>query len=481
MPDVFLSYAHLDNAQGWITALQTYLQDRVAMLVGRAVDLYRDPKLDGADAVWDTLEAQIDAAKLFVSVLTPRYVRSESCRRELECFRRVTGRDIRLDHSFRLIRVLKTPFHPDLLPDPLTDIDTTGFSFYEIGEHDHALYEFPSDARLPDHAKFIAACEKLSQSLAGLLDKMEARPVSQARKRIFVAETTSDRKSDRAFIVNELAANYEVTPRAELSKDLDPLTAELGVALQNCALSVHLLGATYGVIPDPEPVRSMGSIQAEAATTVKRLVWLPDHLTITDQRQQSFASTLESQAGDNLEFLRCSKDAFLSHLRDVLQELEEPPPPKVFGKAVYLVSNEDDLVQAPFRALRKCLLDAGVIVEQPAFEGDLNELTQAERDSLQRSNATLIYYGTARDVWVRNRRVALLKALATIENGGIHDRALYLCSPETVSKRGVYMDLPGNVLVEASGFKPLVILGNCGEFDGNQLQPLFQRLNASAQ
>src|SRR4029077_3807860 len=99
-----------------------------------------------------------------------------------------------------------------------------------------------------------------------------------------------------------------------------------------------------------------------------------------------------------LEVLRKGFQDFVVHLLDVIKSPKYTPGG--YGKAVYLVSNEEDLTRIQLRVMRKCILDRGVRVEQPVYEGDVEELRSAERQALLQTNATVIFYGVARDTWV---------------------------------------------------------------------------------
>ncbi len=92
MPGIFISYAHIDNeplvdgGAGWVSSLHKVLEKRLAMLLGERPEIWRDRELRGHDFFDQTIAEHIESAAIFVSMLTPRYVRSDYCRKELDTF-----------------------------------------------------------------------------------------------------------------------------------------------------------------------------------------------------------------------------------------------------------------------------------------------------------------------------------------------------------------------------------------------------------
>src|SRR5262249_33642121 len=92
---VFISYAHIDNnhfsgtSSGWIDLLHERLEIRLAQLLGRQPKIWRDRKLAGNDVFNDTIVIELSRTAILLSVVTPRYVQSTSCRRELQDFLRL--------------------------------------------------------------------------------------------------------------------------------------------------------------------------------------------------------------------------------------------------------------------------------------------------------------------------------------------------------------------------------------------------------
>jgi hypothetical protein len=81
--DVFISYAHVDNEtlaagqDGWVSLLHDRLRKRLRQLLGEEVKIWRDPKLQGNDEFADTLVIRVSKAGVLLSVLSPRYIKSD--------------------------------------------------------------------------------------------------------------------------------------------------------------------------------------------------------------------------------------------------------------------------------------------------------------------------------------------------------------------------------------------------------------------
>jgi hypothetical protein len=89
---LFISYAHIDNQplspdqQGWVSRFHASLEAMLSMRLGRKALIWRDKKRAGNDVFADEIVAQFPKTALLISVLTPRYVESEWCTREVREF-----------------------------------------------------------------------------------------------------------------------------------------------------------------------------------------------------------------------------------------------------------------------------------------------------------------------------------------------------------------------------------------------------------
>lgn len=86
---VFISYAHIDNLplspehQGWISRFHQTFSVFLSQRMGGQAQIWRDQKLQGNDIFSDEIVNQFSETALFISIISPRYVRSDWCKRKL--------------------------------------------------------------------------------------------------------------------------------------------------------------------------------------------------------------------------------------------------------------------------------------------------------------------------------------------------------------------------------------------------------------
>jgi hypothetical protein len=136
---IFISYSHIDNQplppeqQGWITRFHQTLQGLLNMRLGRDAAIWRDDKLSGNDVFADEIVQQFKDVALLISVLTPRYIKSEWCTREARLFCQEAEKNggLVVENKSRLLKVVKTPFDTlDSLPDAFKSV--LGYDFYAL-------------------------------------------------------------------------------------------------------------------------------------------------------------------------------------------------------------------------------------------------------------------------------------------------------------------------------------------------------------
>jgi predicted Rossmann-fold nucleotide-binding protein len=160
--DAYISYAHVDNAEGWVDQFSARLQDRLGQLTGGRSRIWSDNS--GIDPTYFMAFA-LSTSATFICLISPAYLKSEFCRQELDFFLKGST-----PGENRLFPVLKYPVSTEEFPAALRDL--LQYRFFD---------EDPSTMR-PRELSFDHESEQLFEVLNGLaydlsrvLKRMKAR------------------------------------------------------------------------------------------------------------------------------------------------------------------------------------------------------------------------------------------------------------------------------------------------------------------
>jgi hypothetical protein len=162
--DVYISYSHLDSE--WINQFQKVLDTRLGMLSARHVRIWRDQKLSGADQFDQSITDNIVTSNVLVAVITPAYLSSDWCRRELDTFLKgveQTG-GLTFGAQSRAFVVFRMPVPRDQIPNELSQV--AGYRFYRPEESESSRFvEFE-----PSSKEFYDGIDRLAQDIQRLLN-----------------------------------------------------------------------------------------------------------------------------------------------------------------------------------------------------------------------------------------------------------------------------------------------------------------------
>ena len=463
--DVFISYAHLDNESplagqtGWITEFHRALSVRVSQIVGRELDIWRDPKLSGNDIFAETIQNQLPQAAVLVSVLSPRYVKSEWCTREFKAFCDAYSASggIALGEKARIFKVVKTPVSLPEEPDRLRDLleQLLGYEFFQTDPQSGKFHEVGTEMK----QEYWTRLDDLAQDIAALLARMAepnhspATATDQHKPVIYIAETSLDLKEERAAVRRDLERRgYTVLPTRPIPLDAEGLSEFVAGELSRATLSVHMVGIRYGLVPDGSEISvvetqlSLAEQRGEKGDFA-RLVWMPGGLGtpalgVSDARNQKFIARLRSDDGwnANADLLEAGLETLKSAIDERLRLLERPshiPPPKSETAAqpaaqIYLICDQLDQGQAS--DLHKFLFDSGFEVTLPLFDGDEADIRSEHEQALNTCDAVVIFYGSASELFLRKKLRDLL-GCAGSRKQPFRAKAISVWPPMTDAKR----------------------------------------------
>jgi hypothetical protein len=456
----FISYAHIDNQplptekDGWVTLFHEALEQLLAGRLGGQAEIWRDDKLRGNDMFSDEIVAQFPRTAALVSILTPRYVKSEWCTKELLRFCDAAERTggLVVDNKCRVFKVVKLPVEArEELPRVLAEV--LGYEFYEIA--DHAPRELDPAYGEQSKQDFLRKVAKLAWDIKLLLDRLSAtggaaddvgKDATSPRPVVFLAECSRDRREAREVLETELKRlGYTVLPDRPLPSDEGEYVSAVEALLQRSDLAVHLVGSGYGAIPDGASQKSIVVLQNELAVkrcrqgALTRVVWLPDGIVSEHPAQAAFIDALRTQpaaqfgadliTGD-LQTLRGTVHAALKKLERSASAAPSPPDASM-RKRIHVVCDARDRKDA-LGLLRVLREKADVTL--PVFTGDAAAVRAANHSLLMACDAVILYYGAGDEAWKFHQQNELRRIRALRGDRPLPPELLYLAAPVTDDK-----------------------------------------------
>ena len=445
--DIFISYSHTDNdplikgSLGWVAFFEDLLRKRLRVRIRPEVRIFRDTKLQLFGEFPDQLSGTISRSAVFVCILSPGYIGSEWCTRELREFLNVK------DSNNRIIKVVKTVFDGN---DPNGEVHSLlkrvehvlECRFYKKDESSELIEDLEPEVK-PDHiAHFYDLVEEIAQNLEKLfkqlisdLQQPDSPPptINKDEITVYLAETTKDLAGKRDEIRTELLQyQCNVLPNDPLPQEGGQLITKANSWLSQASLSVHLIGSSYGAVPEEER-RSVPQIQYDIAAELDaqkkltQLIWMPEGLTSADERQQQFIANIKNSGAELLQ-------NSVEDLKTEIHKKLKPPPANLWGDDgavnVSLFCNDQDMESV--RPLYSYL----TVTECFRVKFPLRESSSLENNKLltQTSDAVILYYGTGDDEWFATIWKLIKRQISAVRNSTVVAKAIYAANPETFEK-----------------------------------------------
>jgi len=441
--DVLITFAEKDNeaAQkselGWVSQFKKFLELMLLQVLGSKPNIVLKSEFDTATA------PALNNAAILVAILTKEFVESGRCLDNVETFHKATE----ASKINRVFKVLKAPLTLQEQAPRLRDL--IGYDMYQLDtetgmEKEYSDF-FSQEAEKQYWMKLVDLAYDIHDALMILNQgdiKSEVKNIYK-RKSIYLSETGHDISVQRNIIKRELQRHgYIVLPKNTLPANVKDVEREAKRDLEECSLSIHLIGSAYGEIPEGSD-RSIVDIQnrlaAETALSKKqskqdfsRLIWISQNLKNASDKQKSFIDTIkrDTEAQEGAEILQNPLEDFKNIMREELLEAQErAKPDESGGKSIYLVHDKID--ENEVKLFRDVIEKSGFKVLMPAFEGELLEVRKQHIENLRNFDGAIIFKGKVNDQWVRMKVLDLLKAPGFGRRKPILGKALV--APENVN------------------------------------------------
>lgn len=381
MPDIFVSYAHVDDQpfanqeQGWITHFTHHLRGELSRRLGRKdnYSFWKDFRLRGNDAVTPEIEQQVKAAKTLLILFSQGWMASPWCQKELELFRQSHP-----DVSGRIFAVELEHFRQEDKPAILQDL--LCYPFWRLTGKEHSLplgYPVP---QITDTA-YVERLVNLSYDLASTLQTTQlAQEPPQAT--VYVAPVNDSLYSQRQSVISELRQfGIESLPRNNL------LDADMDKALAQCSHFVQLLDANHVFgIPCNQHLIAEVAKKPILQWRDPKLDYSGGHVPEEQRRLLEGKTVIAAPLSD---FIRMVREAVLPKPKPPDEET-----PKVNGEQmVFVHASQDDLERA--RGVAKNLQKRGYGIALPRYQGEPERIRKSIQRGYQCCDVLLLVYQKA--------------------------------------------------------------------------------------
>jgi len=490
--DLFISYSHVDDKPltadrlGWITQFHGSLSTFLSQLKGVEARIWRDSRLQGNDIFSDEILDQFAKTAVLVTVVTPAFLNSDWCTKEVGefCRRAEQSGGIIFGNKSRIFKVEKTAVKTEALPAAMRG--ATGYQFYVNVEGRNLELEPSFGEKYAQ--RFLVRVRLLAEDIAKLLDTLASESGDAGGgdqttcKAIYLAECSGYQWDYRKLLERELVRlGYAVLPDRALPHHEEQYASEVRSMLEKCLLSIHIVDDHYDPVLTGPSQKSAVMLQNELAiersktVQMPRLIWLQSGTLSGDERQQAYIEKLDCDPGTQFgaDLIRGDFEELKISLRETLNKLAGPVPKQeaaapngasVPGLLYVICDDRDVKATVPFR---KFLKRRGYDVEIPVFEGNAARVREANQQLLDRCNAIVLFYGAGEEIWKRTMDGEVKKMAG--RRGG-HSRLpslTYLADPWTSAKQDL-LDME----------EPDVIDGR-GEFSEAALDSFLKTIKAS--
>ena len=452
--DIFISYAHLDNAtfpgqtDGWIKQFYENLNLMLAKRFGRMgmVKIWWDSKkLDGSVLFDDSIAEGIKKSAIMISLNSSSYQASDYCKLELETFYNTAKNDgigLNVKNRSRVIHVLLNNVPYQEWPKELSG--TSGFPFHDAKEADDfgdcvdtTSEAFRNEMRnLRDAVWHLLTDFPKEEVISNTLNELKSVEEDDAFT-IFLGAVSQTLRSPRKRIIAELEKKgFKIIGDVPPPDEAEAHEKAAKEAIQKAQLTIHLLDQYEGAEILGSDGEWFPKKQAEIAmeTSVPQMIWMPSEIDYDEVEEPEYKTFLENIEAGNVfnkkyEFIKGPKSSLANEIIVFAEELKDKQHEQIVEDgplSVLLDTHFNDQIYA--MDLSKALLQNKIQPYINPQEDDPKKNMQMLGDRMSQVKKLIFLYGNSSKEWVIERMNAALQLMLK-NNYPIEDFFIYMAPP----------------------------------------------------
>lgn len=452
--DIFISYAHVDNAafpgqaDGWIEQFYKNLNLMLAKRFGRMdmVKIWWDnKKLDGSVLFDDSIEDGIKKSAIMICLNSPGYIASSYCQQELDTFYKKAKSEktgLKVADRSRIINVLLNNIPFKEWPSELSG--TSGFPFHDAKESedfgdtvDTLSIEFRTQMQNLRDSVWHLLTEFPKEQNSGAVQQEKLEDEDKDTFTIYLGEVADTLRTPRKRIITELEKKgFKVVVGIPPPDEAEAHEESTKEALKKANLAIHLLDEYPGreIIGNPEMWYPQKQAELAFESGKSQMIWVPadtDFELIEDEKYKLFLKDIENgkESTKGYEFVRGSKSTLAQEIIDFAEQIKarqikkQPDNEKL---SVLLDTHFNDQMYA--LDLSKTLLENQIQPFINPQEDDPRKNINILGERISQVRKLIFLYGSVSKEWVLERMSAALQLIIT-NNYPIEDFFIYMAPP----------------------------------------------------
>ena len=426
--DIFISYAHDDNAglwnrPGWVDIFDQSLDSWLRKRRGMAnLKIWRDTKRMHGNTVFDdAIQNALKTSALFFALTSRNYLQSDYCRKEMSWFHQYHGQrpgGLRVGEAFRILNILL--HNVPHLEWPAELQGAAGFPMNDAGDDMH-LGEFTS----PNDYSFEKQMRPVVDAVESVIQQMASapRPLSEDGHRtdrvvIFMADV-ADTLQDFKERINAEVHNLGVEILTSIPPPMDAVghSDASNRALADAKFSIHLLDRWPGrkILDRKNSTYPREQHEIAFEKKIPQLVWVPPDLDIgavEDSRQRQFLKNCQDRPREltQYEFVKCLQPDFINLVLERITRCHQSAPDPSSNPSYLIDTHQKDqrfaFKLADFLSGKGAAVDFNQESQDPTIS-----LVKFEQSVKQVKNLILVS-GKVGTAWVVGRIKKALKAIS---------------------------------------------------------------------
>ncbi len=418
--DILINYSEADNKPkgvnaGWVSSFEKFLQTILSQVLGTNPTIVLKADTDSLT------KTELKNTGVLVSIVSNEMVKSGPCLDAVEEFYNSKK------PKAAIFRVMKEHVSYESMPSRLSHLISYDLYDTENTESNQsAFYDFfGENAESIYWMKLVDLAFDINELIFKEKNKDKNIKPLYERKSIYLATTGNDLTVQRNIIRRELQRHgFKVLPDHNLPLKLNDLTKDINEDLQKCVFGIHLLGSSYGDIPEGSN-RSVVDLQNKLASQIEnekgkklqRLIWIKPDQTKSSDKQKVFLENLQRDvtALEGAEVLQTPLEDFKNIMREEIFSNEsfgvhEEETFHVDKKKLNVYFIYDKIDKASISSIIKLLVKAGLNVIEPDFDKNLLEIRKSHLEKLKQLDLAIVFQEKVNTNWVRMKLLDLLKA-----------------------------------------------------------------------